>query len=136
MYSVSKEHQIILASEPSKISELEAFIEKMRDELEISDEVYGNIMICLTEAVNNCITHGNKSNSSKYVVVSCRKENEQLVFVAADEGSGFDFENLPDPTAPENIERVTGRGVFLMRQLSDSLIYTNGGATVEMRFKV
>ena len=136
MSIVDKDYQIILDSNPESISEVEPFVESLREEMEIPDELYANILNCLTEAVNNCIIHGNKLSPLKKVTLACMKKENVISFVASDEGEGFDFEHLPDPTAPENREKITGRGVFLMRQLSDQLKYSNGGATVEMRFRI
>ena len=53
-----------------------------------------------------------------------------------DEGEGFDFNNLPDPTAPENLEKPTGRGVFLMKNLSDLVVFSDNGSVVEIHFKL
>lgn len=137
MSIVGKEdYQITIDSNPDNIGEVEGFVEQVQGELELSDELYGNILICVTEAVNNCIIHGNLRDESKKVTLSCSKQDDMLTFRAADEGIGFDYDHLPDPTAPENIDKVTGRGVFLMRQLSDELEYSDNGATVEMRFKI
>jgi serine/threonine-protein kinase RsbW len=133
---VDKDYQISLDSAPESITEVEAFVEQLREELDIPDELYGNILICLTEAVNNCIIHGNKLDPSKKVTITCTKKDNMLLFIAEDEGNGFDFTALPDPTAPENREKLTGRGVFLMRQLSTQMKYSNGGSTVEMRFPI
>lgn len=136
MSLVEKDYQITLDSAPESIAEVEAFVEQLREEIEIPDELYGNILICLTEAVNNCIIHGNKLNPLKKVTLTCVRKDNVLSFIAEDEGDGFDFNNLPDPTAPENREKLTGRGVFLMRQLSNHLKYSKGGSAVEMRFTV
>ena len=136
MSLVEKDYRLELDSSPESVSEIEGFIEQIREEVEIPDELYGNILVCLTEAVNNCIIHGNKFSPEKKVVLTCVKKDNVMSFTAADEGEGFDFNHLPDPTAPENIEKVTGRGVYLMRQLSDYLNYSNRGASVEMRFNI
>jgi len=136
MSLVDKDYRIELDSNPESVSEVEGFVEQIREEVEIPDEMYANILVCLTEAVNNCIIHGNKFDPLKKVVLTGVKKDNVLSFTASDEGEGFDFEHLPDPTAPENIEKVTGRGVYLMRQLSDYLKYSKGGATVEMRFNI
>ena len=136
MSLVDKDYRLELDSNPESVSEIEGLVEQIREEVEIPDELYGNILVCLTEAVNNCIIHGNKFSAEKKVAVTCVKKDNVLAFTASDEGEGFDFDHLPDPTAPENIEKVTGRGVYLMRQLSDYLNYSNGGASVEMRFNI
>lgn len=133
---VENEHKIQIASSPENIAELETFIDQLRDTEDIGDEVYGNIIISLTEAVNNAIIHGNSSDPSKNVTLAFKKDGNKLCFTVTDEGPGFDYANLPDPTDPENLEKLTGRGVFLMNQLSDMLIFSNGGNTVEMQFKV
>lgn len=133
---VKNEHQISIASDPENISELEGFIDQLRDSEDIGDEMYGNIIISLTEAVNNGIIHGNGCDPAKKVTISFKRDGNKLSFSVTDEGEGFDFSNLPDPTDPENLEKLTGRGVFLMNQLSDMLIFSNGGNTVEMIFKV
>lgn len=136
MTMVDKEYTISIASEPANISEVEALIDQIREENNIKDEVFGNLMISMTEAVNNAITHGNLEDAAKQVIVSAELTSDTIKLKVQDQGAGFDFNNLPDPTDPENLEKVTGRGVFLMRQLSDELEYSNGGNTVEMSFKL
>ena len=51
-----------------------------------------------------------------------------------DQGIGFDFTNLPDPTSPENLEKENGRGIFLMKNLSDDLVYEDNGSTCKIFF--
>jgi len=133
---IDKGYKITIASNPDNIIELENFIDGLRESVHIGDDVYGNIIISLTEAVNNAIIHGNLCDESKEVEITARKEGNVLSFVVADKGTGFDFDHLPDPTDPENLEKLTGRGVFLMRQLSDKLAYSHNGSTVEMQFKL
>ena len=64
------------------------------------------------------------------------KEKKSVRFVIEDEGGGFDFNNLPDPTSPENLEKVKGRGIFLIKNLSDKAKFKNGGRVVDMLFKL
>lgn len=123
-------------SAPENIILVESFIENIRTEIEIADEIYGNIMVALTEAVNNSITHGNKLDMKKMVELFMEKEDNVLVFTITDEGTGFNYDSLPDPTAPENLEKPTGRGVFLMRQLSDNIQFLDNGKMVKMHFKL
>lgn len=133
---VEKDYKITIGSDPDNIVEVENFIDQIKETVSIGDDIYGNIMISLTEAVNNAIFHGNENDPNKSVEVVCRKDGHTLSFIVSDQGKGFDYNNLPDPTDPENLEKLTGRGVFLMKQLSDLLVYSNGGSTVEMQFKV
>lgn len=124
---------------PSKIESLR-IVEKMIDELsaefEINSEDYGNILIATLEAANNAILHGNKLDESKEVNVEMSIEKNKLQIIVKDKGPGFDYENIPDPTAPENIENINGRGVFLMEKLSDEMEFRDNGSTVELGFKI
>jgi serine/threonine-protein kinase RsbW len=124
---------------PSRIENLrkvEKIIDEISGEFEIGEDVYGNILIASLEATNNAIMHGNKLDESKDVTIEFKMEGKTLFITVNDEGNGFDYKNIPDPTAPENIENVNGRGIFLMEKLSDNINFTRNGATVELEFKV
>jgi serine/threonine-protein kinase RsbW len=126
-----------LHSSPGVIHKVEGAIDEIRTELEIRDDVYGNVMVAVTEAVNNSVVHGNQSDPNKKVFLDFEMENQyRLVVRVRDEGPGFDPQKLSDPTAPENLENVGGRGVFLMRQLADELTFLDDGRIVEMCFNI
>lgn len=129
--------QLSLSSTPNAITDIEGIMDEVRKDLEIKPDAYANIMVALTEAVNNAVYHGNKANGDKkvYVEFECPSDFRLLVRVH-DEGEGFDPSSLPDPTAPENLERIGGRGVFLMEQLSDSIVFSDAGREVEMIFHI
>jgi serine/threonine-protein kinase RsbW len=121
-------------SKPENIAVVERLIDRLSEEHSIIPEHYGNVLIAMTEGVNNAIVHGNKLDPEKSVTVSCAIDNKNLVFRISDEGPGFDYDNLPDPTAPENIEKPHGRGVFLMRHLADECAFEDDGRIVELTF--
>lgn len=114
--------------------------EKLIDEVctryKVHESLYGNILIALTEAVNNAIHHGNQLDSGKQVRLGYAMEGDKVTFVVSDEGPGFDHEHLPDPTDPQNIEKPHGRGVFLMRALADAVEFSDNGATVAVTFNL
>ncbi len=113
---------------------VESFIDNVKDKYKIDDDIYGNIMIAVTESVNNAIKHGNNCDKNKNVSLTAIYEDNLVRFIVEDEGPGFDPAKLPDPTAPENIEKIGGRGIFLMEQLSDKVNFSNEGRTTEMIF--
>lgn len=115
---------------------VESFIDQAREELKFDDDIYGNIMIAVTESVNNAIVHGNQSNKEKNVHLSLLMEDDNISFTVQDEGKGFDFENLPDPTAPENIDKPGGRGIFLIKHLADEVHFYDQGTRVEIIFYI
>lgn len=127
-------HSIEIESDLNNIPEVESLIDKVCEDLSLNEDHYGNILIAVTEAVNNAIIHGNKSELVKSVTVDVVQENGSVVFSVLDQGNGFDFENLPDPTAPENIEKPDGRGIFLMKNLSDEVKFELNGSKVSITF--
>ncbi|MFI5220217.1 MAG: ATP-binding protein [Bacteroidia bacterium] len=124
-----------VVSQPESINIVEKLIEDLREELNIHEDAFGNILVAVTEAVNNAIQHGNRYDALKKVNITYEVEGDNLMFSVSDEGRGFDYYNLPDPTAPENLEKPTGRGIFLMKHLADQVIFSDNGKTVEMYFK-
>ena len=123
-----------IASKLDQIPEVESLIDKVSEELGVNEDHYGNMLIAVTEAVNNAIIHGNKYSETKKVKVEVSKSVEGIVFTISDEGDGFDFNNLPDPTAPENLEKPDGRGIFLMKNLSDGVLFESNGSKVSITF--
>jgi serine/threonine-protein kinase RsbW len=93
------------------------------------------MLIAVTEAVNNAIHHGNQDDPEKFVRIGFESDENMLTFSIRDEGPGFDYTNLPDPTDPANLDKISGRGVFLMTQLSDSIRFEDNGRQVFLSFK-
>lgn len=123
-----------IPSLPENIRIVESFIDNAKEKYELNDDIYGNLMIAVTEAVNNAILHGNDCNSKKNVYLRLSLEDSQIIFTIQDEGPGFDYENLPDPTLPENVEKMGGRGIFLMKNLCDETSFLDEGRIVELYF--
>ncbi|WP_026135574.1 ATP-binding protein [Nafulsella turpanensis] len=113
---------------------IESFIDNAKEEYQLDDGIYGNIMIAVTESVNNAIRHGNKLDPEKNVKLCLILNESQITFIIEDEGPGFDYNDLPDPTAPENIEKPGGRGIFLMKHLADEVSFKDKGRSVELSF--
>jgi serine/threonine-protein kinase RsbW len=113
---------------------VESFIDNAKDRFNIDDDIYGNIMIAVTESVNNAVKHGNKEDKEKNVNLSLFMKENAISFIIEDEGPGFDYNNLQDPTSPENIDKIGGRGIFLMKHLSDEVHFKNDGRSVELIF--
>ena len=130
--------KISIQSTPQNLILVEEFIENTCSNYSVGVDVFGNIMVAVTEAVNNAIYHGNLSLQEKQVHIKSVFElkPKKLTFVITDEGAGFAYNNLPDPTAPENITMIGGRGVFLIKQLADWVIFNDIGNSVELQFKL
>ncbi|NLE35553.1 MAG: ATP-binding protein [Bacteroidales bacterium] len=126
---------ISINSDVEKLRVVETLVDTLSKRLGISDEVYGKILISTVEAVNNAILHGNKGHAEKMVTVDFTADGNLFEVSVTDEGEGFEYDNIPDPTDPANIENLHGRGVFIMRSLADAIEYNESGNQVTMRFK-
>ncbi|MFD1258986.1 ATP-binding protein [Mucilaginibacter terrae] len=124
-----------LPSTYESITLLENLIEDIADKFKISEDSFANMMTCLNEAAINAIVHGNKLDPNKRVIINAEVDTKRAVWTITDEGDGFDYNHLPDPTAEENLEKLTGRGVFILKHLADQCIFNSRGNEVELHFK-
>ncbi|HEK19230.1 MULTISPECIES: ATP-binding protein [unclassified Mucilaginibacter] len=125
-----------LPSKVESISALEALVEEVADKYQVSEDTFANMMTCLNEAAMNAILHGNKLDEKKTVYVNVEADSRRIVWTVADEGPGFNYNNLPDPTEPDRLEELTGRGVFILKHLADQCIFNAAGNEVELHFKI
>jgi len=123
-----------LSSTYKSVADIERLIDKVCTNVGVNEDAYGNVLIAVTEAVNNAIQHGNRENEELSIDVSVKDNQNKVCFSVKDEGVGFDFENLPDPTSPENLLKENGRGIFLMRNLADKVEFTGQGNEVCLFF--
>ncbi len=127
---------ITIQSNLDNLSHVERLVDEISEKYSLSSELYGKILIATIEAVNNSIVHGNKLDSSKVVDVRVEITNSRVQIYVKDQGQGFDYNTVPDPTLPENIENVSGRGVFLMKNLADKISFNPEGTQVELVFNI
>lgn len=130
------EKELVISSKTENLRVVEKLVDEISSSQDLNTEMYGNLLISFIEAVNNAISHGNKLNPEKNVKIKVIIDQKILKIITTDEGSGFDFNNVPDPTAPENIEKVSGRGIFLMRQLADEVEFLDEGRTSVLTFNL
>lgn len=126
--------ELNITSLTENLRRVEKFVDEVAIDLSLTDAVYGNLLIATLEAANNAIVHGNKSIAEKEVNIVLTKEESAIILRVEDQGSGFDYKSIPDPTAPENIEKINGRGVFLMQKLSDKIEFFENGRIVQLTF--
>jgi serine/threonine-protein kinase RsbW len=129
-------HIALECSLPSQVTAISPFVDKLMLLLRncgcVSEGV-SDVEIALREALANAIIHGNHEDRRKHVHVTCRCEPEEVSIAVKDEGKGFDLNKLPDPTVPENITSVHGRGIHVMKALMDEVRFEEGGVVVHMR---
>ena len=128
--------ELQIDSKTEELNAVESLVDSVCTEFKINEDYYGNILIALTEAVTNAIQHGNKYDPAKKIGVQFQSSDTEIKFVVKDQGTGFDFDNLPDPTDPQNIEKPHGRGIYLMKHLADKVEFSDEGRSVELNFSI
>ena len=121
---------------PSRVDVIPQFIkeviDKLNREIHPHDDDLFQIKLVLEESLTNAIRHGNKLNPDLSVNVSVTTRNNRLIMQVKDEGEGFDFDNVPDPTTEEKLLLTSGRGVFLIKKLMDEVNFDDSGREITM----
>ena len=110
-----------LSSTMESVATVEAAAEKLAAEAGLDEDQRFHVAMAVREAAVNAVLHGNEYDPSKTITASFENTGTALVFVLTDQGKGVDPETLPDPLAPENLLRGTGRGIFLIRSFMDEV---------------
>ena len=125
--------RLTLPSTPKSIGKVEAFLKKVNRSQHLDEIQFHKVMVSLTEAVNNAIVHGNKSNPLKKVLVTCEVLPGWLLFMINDQGKGFRPEAVGNPLKKENLMLESGRGIFLMRTLMDKVEFDGNRGGMQVR---
>jgi serine/threonine-protein kinase RsbW len=112
---------LLLSSTMESVSTVEAAAGKLAAEAGLDEDECFHVTMAVREAVVNAVLHGNEYDPAKHITVSFQNTGDALVFAIADQGRDIDPETLPDPLAPENLLRGTGRGIFLIRSFMDEV---------------
>lgn len=136
MITEMKHAEIELPSRIDSMHRVEAMIDDIGTTLGLGEDIRNNMLVAVGEAVKNAIELGNKNDVSKSVLLRVDKKEKEVVFTVKDRGTGFDFNNIPDPTDPANIEKITGRGIFLMKALADQVEFSDNGSKVAIHFSI
>ena len=124
--------EISIGSDMINLNIVQQFIEEICDEYNINNNYFGNISVAVNEAVRNAIIHGNKLKHQKKVKISLIRKNYAFTFLIQDEGKGFDFDSIQDPTDINILN--AGTGIFLIKNLADEVTYFNNGSIIEISF--
>jgi serine/threonine-protein kinase RsbW len=120
----------------SNIKLVEAFLLEVHDMIHLEESVLDRIMISITEVVNNGIIHGNLSDPSKQVHLSCTCYDDRIDFIIRDEGHGFRPDDIPDPLADQNLLKEGGRGVLIIRSMMDSVHFHQTAEGMEVHLSI
>lgn len=133
--SYEKEFRLVLESQTGSLRQFESFLSRFKDSFSITDTIYETMLFAVSEAILNAIHYGNKGDGQKRIFLLIRYSPETISFTLEDEGTGFDFEKIEDPILTES-EGNTGRGIYVMQQLSDSFQYSENGKRLNLVFQM
>jgi serine/threonine-protein kinase RsbW len=124
--------EVVIPSDTSEARRIQEAVERELQARRATDQEVFSVRLALEEALVNAIKHGNEMDRSKKVFISYRFVGDRLEVRITDEGKGFDPNDVPDPTAIENLERPCGRGLMLMRYYMTEVQYNETGNSVLM----
>lgn len=128
--------KLIITSELKSINQIEAFIAQIKNRYIVDNHKIMDIKLSILEAVNNAIIHGNQLDSSKNVLITEERNGNELIIRIEDQGKGFDPSKVQDPTCKDDLSLPGGRGIHLMRHLTDQIDYSDNGQSVILRFNL
>jgi serine/threonine-protein kinase RsbW len=126
---------LVIKSEISELEKVENFINEILKEYDLDEKYFNRIYVCVSEAVLNSIKHGNKNDKNKTVSIGINCNMNEINVLVEDEGKGFNINKLKDPTLKENLKNESGRGIFIIKNLSDKLEYNEKGNRIQFKIK-
>ena len=118
------------------IEKVRLFLEQIFLDGGLNHRSFNRVFLGLSEAVNNAIIHGNNLNSEKQVYILISYFEGMLMIEVKDEGEGFPFDCIEDPTIDKNLKKESGRGIFLIRNIADNIQYFDGGRGVAIKYNI
>lgn len=127
---------IVMNSSTSSVLRLERFISALKNIWNIDEVQFIKMNVSLNEIVSNAISHGNRHSPDKHVYIQAVRSKDRFAFMVRDQGEGFDPSQVPDPVELNNIKgALAGQGIFIARNLADSIYYSPKGNCAWLMFK-
>lgn len=130
------ERLLVISSKLNQINEVRFFLDGIFTEFRLDRTLFNRVFLGVSEALSNSIIHGNRFDVNKNVTLRVFFQSDFLVIEVVDEGKGFTFDCINDPTKPVNLMNEKGRGIFLIRQLSDEMVYSDCGRKLLIKYKL
>ena len=126
---------LVIKSKLSELKRVEVFVNEIFIKNNISINYFNKVYLCVSEAVVNCIKHGNRNDKNKSVSIISSYISNYLTFEISDEGEGFNLIDVKDPTDIYNIKEECGRGIHIIESLSEETKYNKKGNCVNLKIK-
>ena len=126
---------LVIKSDVSELKKVEKFLIDIFNDYNFEKKYFNKIYLCISEAVVNAIKHGNKNDLKKYVSIAVDCSLLDIKVQIEDEGDGFDINQVKDPTSKENLNNESGRGIFIIRKLSNQIEYNEKGNRIQFKIE-
>ena len=128
--------EIEISSDTMELAQVENFIRDLFERHNLPEEIYFKVLVCVNEAVINSIMHGNKYDGNKKVKIQSFTAENHLYFRISDEGEGFNYRELPDPTKADNLHKESGRGLHIIKNISEDIGFSEKGNIIEFKIRL
>ena len=125
----------MINSDVIELKKVETFITDIFREYNLEKKYFNKVYVCISEAVVNSIKHGNKNDRNKSVSIEVNCDMHEINIMIEDEGNGFDLNQISDPTSRENLKNESGRGIFIIKTLTNQIEYNEKGNRVQFKIK-
>lgn len=126
---------LIIKSDKSELKKTEEFLTGFFKKKNLSEKYFNKVLLCISEAVLNSIDHGNQNDSAKRVSIQANCTNELINIKISDEGNGFDYERIEDPTESRNIKKESGRGIHIIKSFSEECEFKENGKCIQFKIE-
>ncbi len=125
-----------IKSDKAELITVENFLAEIFEENKLPKKNFNKVLVCVCEAVLNSIEHGNRNDSRKKVIIALDYFNQTIDIKIQDEGDGFDYAAIEDPTLKKNIKKEAGRGIHIIKSLCNEIEFKNRGKCVRFKLNV
>ena len=126
---------LIINSNKAELTRVEEFLNEVFINYELPKENFNKVLLCVSEAIINAIVHGHKNKIDKEIRIQVVSQECDISITITDEGEGFNIEQVPDPTSHTNIKKESGRGIHIIKSISNSLKFNDKGNSLQFQIK-
>lgn len=127
-------YTLIINSDISYLEDVEGFFRNVFKEAQICNSKFKNFFLCISEGVSNAIIHGNRNKQEKIVRIEFELDGKEATVIIEDEGYGFNFNEIPNPTNDENLKKEKGRGLYIISTYAKEVKFLNWGNILKIKF--
>ncbi len=126
----------IIKSDKKELSAVEKFLYRIFDSNNLPENYFNNVLLCASEAIMNSICHGNNNNAEKTVKIAVQGDDNNIIIEIRDEGGGFDYSKIDDPTLIKNLRKESGRGLHIIKSLCKNIEFKEGGSCIRINISL